>query len=156
VLCTLLVLVTASNSQTVTDESATDNNAMQQASTGNPLLQSSVTNNPFIQSLTNHNPEQHKTATEKLLPEHPSLQFSTTDNPSVHSSDEKLTATETENTPTKNDDLQTASYRIRFIMPLWRPIGIPRLTVRMGGWYGRPGWWYGRPGWGYYRPIYFY
>jgi hypothetical protein len=161
VLCTLLVLVTASNSQTVTDESATNNNAMQQASTGNPLLQSSVTNNPFIQSLTNNNPEQHKTATEKLLPGHsviynPSLQFSITDNPSVHSSYEKLTTTETENTSTKYDDLQTASHHRGYIMPWSGWVGIPWWSGRPGWWYGRPGWWYGRPGWGYYRPRYFY
>ena len=165
-LCTLLVLVTASNSQTVTDEPAT-NNAKQQASTGNLLLQSSVTNNPLIQSSTNHNPAQHKSATEKLLPEHsviynPSLQYSTTDNPSMQSSYETLTTTETENTSTKYDDLQTAS-QWGYIMPRWGWIGRPWWPGGYGWWPGRPGWWYGtyggwygRPGWGYGGPRYFY
>ena len=159
-LCTLLVLVSASNSQTVTDESAT-NKAMQQASTGNLLLQPSVTNNPLIQSSTNHNPEQHKTATEKLLTEHsviynPSLQYSTTDNPPVQSSYETLTTTETEYTSTKNDDLQASSLVWGYMMPRWGWAGRPWWPGGFGWWSGSPGWWYGRPGWWYGRPGVWY
>jgi hypothetical protein len=120
-----------------------------------------VTNNPLIQSSTNHNPEQHKTATEKLLPGHsiiynPPLQHSTTDNPSMQSSYDTLTTTETENTSAKDDDLQTASLIWGYITPEFGWAGRPWWPGEFGWSYGRPVWWYGRIGWWYGRPRYFY
>lgn len=112
-----------------------------------------------------------------MLPEHlmiynPSLQYSTTDSPSVQSSYETPTTTETENTSTKYEDLQTASSAQGYDRPGWGLeygrhhwwFGRPWWVYgRPGWWYGRPGWVYGRPGWGYgppgwglYQPRYLY
>ncbi|PNF40263.1 hypothetical protein B7P43_G06530, partial [Cryptotermes secundus] len=145
VLHTLLALVAASNSQSLSGkEITTESNTTQQFSTDNSLLlQSLVTTNPSLQYSTTNNPT-HFSANNLLL------QSSTTTNPSLQSSYGTAIRNKTDNLKSsEHDDLQTSSQLQIYAVwgygwPWW------------GGAYGIPRWGYGRRGWGYGRRVWGY